>query len=99
DFRPDPMCANAWQSLGFGERRIRDLKLVEPSTQVQQQLRVEARADFAGKDEIIPIEVPDKQRAETDTTALWIGESANDKLLRRFAFHLQPVRRTPVFVR
>src|SRR6266571_8328478 len=99
DFRQHPMCTKARQPFGFRERRFRDLELVEPRTQVQQQLRVEAGADFAGKDEIIPIEIPHEQRAETDTAAPWIRESANDELLRSLALHLQPVRRAAVLVR
>src|SRR2546427_3048250 len=87
------MCADAWQPFGFRERRFRDLDLVQPCTQVQQKLRVEAGADFSGKDEIISIEVPYEKRSEADAAALRIRESANDELLRRLALHLQPVRR------
>src|SRR2546428_223587 len=93
NFGQDPMCANTWQPFRFREGRLRDFEFVQPRAQVQQELRVETGADFAGKDEIIPIEVPHEQRAETDAAALRIRESADDKLLRSLALHLQPVRR------
>src|SRR5213596_3796808 len=51
------MCANPWQPFGLRERRFRNRELVQPRTQVQQQLRVEAGANFAGEDEIIRVEV------------------------------------------
>src|SRR5215510_11898310 len=98
DFGQDPMCTNAWQSFSFRERRFRDLELVQPRTKLQQQPGVEAGADFAGKDEIVTIEVPHEQRTKTDAAALRIRESANDEFLSSLALHLQPMRRATVFV-
>src|SRR5262249_14438350 len=99
DLGRHPMGAKAWQSFGFSEWRFWDLELVEPRTKLQQQLRVEAGADFAGEDEIIPIEVSHEQCAETDAAALRIRESSNDEFLCGLALHLQPVRRAAVLVR
>ena len=99
DLGPHPVRAQARQSRGLRERRLRDLESVEPGTQVEQQLGVEAGADLAGKDEVVAVEVADKQRAETDAAALRIGEAADNKLLRGLALHLEPVRRPPVLVR
>src|SRR5215470_3708249 len=98
DFGSHPVCTNARQSFGPRERRVWDLELVQPSTKLQQQFRVEARADFAGEDEIIPIKVAYQQRAETDTAALRIRESADDEFLSGLALHLQPMRRAAVLV-
>jgi hypothetical protein len=99
DFGSHPVCANARQSFGLRKGRLWDLELVQPSTKLQQQFRVEAGADFAREDEIIPIEVAYEQRAETDPAALWIRESANDKFLSGLALHLQTVRRAAMLVR
>src|SRR5262245_1610898 len=99
DFGSHPVCANARQSFGLRERRVWDLELVQPNTKLQQQFCVEARADFAGEDEIIPIEVAYEQRAETDAAALRIRESADDEFLSGLALHLQPMRRAVVLVR
>src|ERR1051326_6105587 len=85
DFGLRPMRMNPWQPLGFRERRSRDLELVQPRTQVQKQLRVEAGADFTGKHKIIPLEVAYEQRAETDAAAPRICESADDEFLTGFA--------------
>ena len=72
---------------------------VQPVAQIQQQLGVEPGADLAGEHEIVGLEVADEQCAQADPAALRIGEPADDELLRRLAFHLQPVRRAPVLVR
>src|SRR5438105_1557794 len=99
DFGSHPMCTNSWQPLRFREGRLGNLQLVQARTQVQQQSGVKSGTNFAGKDEVIPIEVPHKQRAETNPCALRIGESADHEFLRRLALHLQPVRRAAVLVR
>src|SRR5207253_4231278 len=74
------------------------LDSIEPRAQIEQQLRVEAGADLAGEHEFVLLEIPDEQRAEADAPPLRIGEAADDELLRRLAFHLQPVRRAAVLV-
>src|SRR5437867_1854925 len=94
-----PVRADARQADGFGERRLRDFKAPEPLAEVQQQLRVEAGADLPGEHEVVSLEVADEQRAEPDPAPLRIGESADHELLRRLAFHLQPVPRAAVLVR
>ncbi len=76
----------------------RNLDRVEPPAQVEQQLRIEAGADLSREHQVRPVVVADQQRAEADARALRIGESADDELLRRLAFHLQPVLRAAVFV-
>ena len=53
----------------------------------------------SGKDEIAAFVIADEQRAEADARALRIGETAHHELLRRFAFHLQPVLRPAMFER
>src|SRR5262245_37165638 len=99
DFGSHPVCANARESFALREWGVRDFEVVQPSTKFQQQFRVEARADFTGEDEIIPIEVAYEQRAETDAAALRIRESADDEFLSSLALHLQPMRRAAVLVR
>ena len=100
DLGPHPVRAQARQPDGLGERRLRDLERIEPRAQVQQQLRVEARADLPGEDEVgrPSLEVADQQRAQADAGSLRIGEPADHELLRRLALHLQPVRRAAVLV-
>src|SRR5262249_20704724 len=98
DFGYYPMGSNARQPCGPCERRFRDLQPVESRTQIQQQLRIEAGADFAGEDEIVPIEVSDEQCTQTHAGSLRIRVSANNEFLRRFALHLEPVRRATVLV-
>src|SRR5436190_7635669 len=87
------------QSGAFRERRLRDLDAIEPCAELAQEPRVESGADLAGKHDIVAGEVANQQRAETDAAALRVGEPADDQLLRRLAFHLQPVRRAAVLVR
>ena len=65
---------------------------VQPVAQLEQQLGVEPGADLAREHEIVALEVADEQCAQADAAALRIGEPADDELLRRLAFHLQPVR-------
>ena len=72
---------------------------IEARAQVEQQLRVEAGADLAGKHEVLAFVVADEQRAEADARALRIGKAADDELLRRLALHLQPVLRAAMLVR
>ena len=72
---------------------------VEPRSQIQQELCVEAGADLPGKHEIAAFVVADEQRAQADARALRIGEPAHDELLRRLALHLQPVLRAAMLVR
>src|SRR5262245_20016721 len=83
DLRPDPVGAQARQAAGFRERRTGNLEPVEPRAQIEQELRVEARADFPGEDEVAAVVVADEERAEPDARALRIREPADDELLRR----------------
>ncbi len=85
--------------LAIGEWRVRDFDGIESSAEIEQELGVEARAHFAGEHEILTLEIPDEQRSEANACALRIGEAADDQLLGRFAFHLEPMRRAAVFVR
>src|SRR5262245_3412266 len=92
DLGTHPVRAQARQPGRFRERRLRDLDAIEPRAQIEQQLRVEARADFAGEHEIVWLalrlalrapralsrgEIPDEQRTEPDARALRIGEAAD----------------------
>ena len=83
---------------GLGERGFGDLDGIEARAQFQQQFRVEPGADLAGEYEIVLLEISDKQGAQADPPALRIGESADHQLLRRLAFHLQPVGRAAMLV-
>src|SRR4029453_18635873 len=65
---------------------------------IQEELRIESGADLAGEDEVVLLVVTDEERAEADAAALRVREPADDELLRRLAFHLQPVRRAAVLV-
>ena len=65
----------------------------------QQESGVETGADPSGKDEIAVLVVADEQGTKADARTLWIGEPADDELLGGFTLHLQPVLRTPMFVR
>src|SRR5262245_51933255 len=90
EIRSDPMSMEARQTFGPRERRRRNLDCVEPGAKRQEQLRIESRTELARKDEVVAIEIADEQRAEADASALRIGESADDQLLRRLALHLEP---------
>src|SRR5687767_10942712 len=98
DRRLRPVRTNARQSGGFGEGRFADFDAIEASTKIEQQLRVETSTNLAGKNEVVAFEVPHQQRAEADTSSLGIGEPADDELLARLAFHLEPVRRPAMLV-
>ena len=98
-FGTDPVRAHPRQAAALRERRLRDLHRVQPGPKLEQQLRIESRSDLAREDEIVLVVVPDEQRAQSDAPALRIREAADDELLRRFAFHLEPVGRAPVLVR
>ena len=85
DLGAHPMARDAGRPLPVVNGGFVDLERVEPRSQIQQQLRVEAGADLSGEHEIVAVVVADEQRAEADAGALRIGESADDELLRRFA--------------
>src|SRR5438132_11998317 len=90
DLGTHPMRAFARQADRSGERRLRDLERIQPRAEVQQQLRIEARADLAREDKVDAalFEVADEQRAKADASALRSGEPADQELLRRLALHL-----------
>src|SRR6188508_1651373 len=94
----DPVSPDTRQARRLGEGRLRDLERIQPGAELQQQLRVETRADLAGKHEVVLIVMSNQQGTETLPSALRIGESSDDELLRRLAFHLQPVGRAAVLV-
>src|SRR6201991_330380 len=98
DLRTHPMRAHARQADCSCKGRFGKFKLVQPRTQIEQQLRVETSADFARKDEIVAFVLTDEQCAEPDALALRIGEPADDEVLRQFTLHLQPVSRASMFV-
>src|SRR5690242_8084764 len=99
DLRLHPVRAHPRQASRLREWRRRDLQRIELRAQLTQKLRVEAGADFTGEDEVVALVVADEQRAESDASALRVGEAADDELLRRLALHLEPVRRAPMLVR
>ena len=57
--RPHPVRPDAWQSDGFRERACGISMSVQPRAQLEQQFRVEAGADLAREDEVLPFEVAD----------------------------------------
>src|SRR5262249_51930804 len=83
DFRPCPVGAETRQPFSFREWRFRSLDLVESRSQIQQQLCIEACADFAGKDEIITVEVAHEERPKPDAGTLRISKTSHDQFLRR----------------
>src|SRR5688572_5743230 len=91
---PDPRQAGCFREGSFG-----DLDRVQSPAQLEQQLRIEPRADFSREHEIVSFVVANEQRAEPDTSALWLGKSTDDELLAGLAFHFQPVLRPAVLVR
>src|SRR5215467_733508 len=98
DLRTHPVSL-AGKAFRFRERRLVDGDGVEPLSQVEQELCVEARADLAGEDEVAIMVIPDEKRAETHARALRIGESADDELLCGLDLHLQPVLRAAMLIR
>ena len=98
DFRPDPVRAHARQPDRLGERRFRDFHRVEPRPQLHQQFRIKTGADLAGEHELSLVVMADQQRAESDASALGIGEAADHELPRRLALHLDPRLRPALLV-
>src|SRR4030095_5440143 len=98
DRRLDPVRPQTRQADRLRERRRVERDRVEPGAQVEEQFRVEARADLAREDEVVSLEEADQQCAEPNAASLRIGEAADHELLARLALHLQPVRRPPVLV-
>ncbi len=93
-----PVHALLRQSLGARKWRRRDLDRVQRTTELDEERVVEARPDFAGEDKVVAVEISDHQCAQSDACTARIREAADDELLRGFALHLEPVRRTPMFV-
>src|SRR5258705_11084690 len=93
DLRPHRVRTHSRQTDGSSERRLRNLKLIQLRAQVQQQLRVETSSNLPCEDEVVTVEVTNKQCAKSDALALRICEPTNDEFLRHLAFHLQPMRR------
>src|SRR5262249_55737839 len=81
--RTNPVAVTG-EALAVRERRLLDGKSIETSSQIEQELRVEAGADLAGEDEVVGVVVTDQQRAESHACALRISKSADDEFLRRF---------------
>src|SRR6187200_241526 len=99
DLRLHPVCANPWKPGGFCKSRLRNLELIEASSQVQEKFCIEACSDLSGKDEVVTVEVTDEESSKSHSAALRICKSAHHELLRGFALHFQPVRRASMFVR
>jgi hypothetical protein len=66
--------------------------------QIEQKLRIEAGADFAGEDKVVPFVITNQESAQACAFALRFGEAADHELLGQFAFHLQPVWRAALLV-
>src|SRR6266851_2065977 len=98
NLRSHPVRAHLRQTDGSGKRRLRNLELIQLCAQIHEQLRVKTSSNLPCEHEVVTIEVANKQRAKTDTLALWICEPADDEFLRHLAFHLQPMRRAAMLV-
>src|SRR6185369_2896381 len=62
------------------------------------QFRVEAGSNLARENEVAVFVMTDEERAETDSLPLRIRETADEKILRQLALHLQPLFRAAMFV-
>src|SRR4051812_8651469 len=98
DLRDDPMHPDARQSFRASERRPRNFDGVESRAQIEEECRIEARADLAREDEIVSLEIAHEQRSQADAPTLRIGESAYDKVLGELALHLEPGLRALLLV-
>src|SRR4051812_16556989 len=90
DLRLHPVRANARQSSPLGERSLVDFGAIELRTQLVQHLCIEARSHLSGENKVVAFVVSDQQRAKSSARAEWVGEAADDELLRGFALHLEP---------
>jgi hypothetical protein len=99
NFRADPMRVAAGEPDSFRERRLRDFEPIQSSAQLCQKLRVKPGADLAGEHEVLFLEVPHQQSAESGAAALWVREAPNHEFLRGLAFHLEPVWGATVLIR
>ena len=98
DRRAQPVRAHARQPLGLREWRACDFRPVEHRAELGEQLRVESRSDLAREHEVVALVVADEQCAEAHAGALRVGEAADDEVVYRFAFHLEPVLRPAMLV-
>src|SRR5881397_850711 len=55
DLRTHPVGAHARESLGFREGRLRNLECIELRTKTEQELGIEPRPNFSGKDEVVAL--------------------------------------------
>jgi hypothetical protein len=69
--------------------------------QTRESDRVSERsgAKLAGVNQSVVLEVSDQKGAQPFSHPLWVCKAADHELLRRPAFHLQPMRRSAVLVR
>src|SRR6185369_2255928 len=98
DLRFDPVRAQSRETDGFGERRFRNLEVVQLCAQIKQQLRIKTGANPARKNELAVFIMTDEQRAESNTLALRISKTADDKVVRQLALHFQPLFRAAMLV-
>ena len=82
DLGTHPVRPNTREPDGFVERRFRYLKRIEPRAEFHKQLGIEARADFSSEDEVLILEIADKQSAQSDASSLGVGEPAHHEFLR-----------------
>src|SRR5687768_3199321 len=98
NFRTHPMRAQPRQTYCLRKRRRRYLDRIEPPSQIEQKLSVEAGSDPSREYKIAAFVITDEQCAKTYSRALRIGKATNNQLLRCFAFHFEPVLRAAMFV-
>src|SRR6267142_3593791 len=98
NLRTHPVRTQARKTDGFGERRLLNLHLIQLRPQIQQQLRVETSSNLPCENEVVALEVANKQCAKTNAFALRIREPPDDELLRHLTFHLQPMRRPAMLI-
>ncbi len=99
DLRTDPMRAQTGQAGGARERRLRSAPSHRGVGASRAGASYRSRCRSSRQRRNRAFVVADEQRAQADARALRIGEAAHHELLRRFAFHLQPVLRPAMLVR
>ena len=99
DLRPHPVRAQARQAVAFVNGGFAISSASSRARRSSSSFVSKPVPTLPAKTKSSLLEVADQQRAEADASALRIGEAADDELLRRLAFHLQPVRRAAVLVR
>src|SRR6186997_19130 len=82
DRRLHPVRAQFRQARRDGKWRLGDFDRIEALAKIEQEFRVEARANLSGEHQVVAVVIANEQRPESDARALRIGEAADNELLR-----------------